>query len=493
MDIFFNGMKELLSLSNILYMNIGILLGAVFGAIPGLTVMLCLVLFLPFTYVLPPVASFMFLLGVYCAGSYGGSISAILIKTPGTPHAAATMLDGYPMTLQGKSKKALNVALISSTFGGIFSAFVLLFLSPQVAKLAQSMVTPDYFMICLFGLTIIAGVSGKSMLKGIISACIGILVSIVGLDPIDGLSRFSFSNIYLSSGFSLVVVLIGLFAICEAIDKVQSKVPIAKPVNTAVRKKENKLTKEDIKRIIKPGILASFIGVMVGIIPGTGAAIASFFSYDRAKNISKHKKEFGNGSIEGIAATETANNAVTGATLIPLLTLGIPGDAVVAIMLGSLMINGLTPGPNLFIDHGVTMYAIMIGLILINIFMFLQGKLLTNLFVKIVSVPVQILTPIIIVFCFAGVFSINNTTFSVSIAIIFAVVGYILKKLEFPIVPVLLGLVLGGLAEFNMRRALTISNGNWSIFVSTPLSIFFVVLITITVGMIIRNKIKESR
>ncbi|MGD1821432.1 MAG: tripartite tricarboxylate transporter permease [Pleomorphochaeta sp.] len=493
MDLFLQGFELLFNLPNFLYMNLGLLLGVIFGAIPGLTVILCIVLFLPFTYSLGAVESFMFLLGIYCSGSYGGSISAILIKTPGTPHAAATMLDGYPLTKRGHSMKALSVALRASTFGGIFSAVLLLFFAPQVAKFAQMMGTPEYFLICAFGLTIIAGVSGNSLTKGIITGAFGLFLSTIGIDAMSGGTRFIFNNINLYSGIALVISLIGLFALSEVLAKSEKQTKKEKVDTKTLEKHDDKLSKEEKKRIRKPMILSAIIGVIIGIIPGTGASMASFFSYDRSRKISKHPEEFGNGSIEGISACETANNAVTGATLIPLLTMGIPGDGSVAIMLGALMINGLTPGPNLFVENGSIMYAIMIGLIFVNIFMYLQGKFLTKWFARIISVPVEVLTPIIVMFCFAGAFSVNSSLFDISVTLVFAVIAYIVNKFGFSTIPILLGLVLGTLTEENFRRSLVLSDGNWSIFISSPICIAFIAMIVITVFLILKSQIQRNK
>ena len=399
----------LFTLENIIWINLGVFIGCVFAAIPGLSVILCIILFLPVTYTMKAIPGMMFLLGIYCAGGYGGSVSAILINTPGTPHAAATMLDGHPLSKMGRTKAALKIALYASTFGGIFSALVLLFLGPQVAKISAQLGTAEYFMVCLFGMTIIAGVSGKSLVKGIIAACLGLLIS------------------------------------------------------------------------------------CVGIVPGTGASEASWFSYNTAKNMSKHPEEFGHGSVEGVAAAESANNAVCGATLIPLLTLGIPGDGCVAIMLSALMINGLNPGLSLFTTDGAIMYAIMLGLILVNIFMFLQGKYLTSLFAKVVSIPQQILTPIIVIFCFAGAYSVNSSYFDLSVALVFGVMAWFMRKLELPAVPVLLGMVLGNMTETNFRRALLISDGSPRIFVSSVYCWIFIALIVVVILGILRGKMKEAK
>ena len=482
----------LFTLENILWINIGVFVGSVFAAIPGLSVILCVILFLPVTYSMTAIPGMMFLLGIYCAGGYGGSVSAILINTPGTPHAAATMLDGHPLSEQGRTKAALKIALYASTFGGIFSALMLLFLGPQVAKVAAQLGTAEYFMVCVFGLTIIAGVSGKSMIKGLISACLGLLISCVGSDPMTSYDRFTFGVPRLYLGLDLAICLIGLFALVEIMAKAERRLDRLN-LDTTQIKDDGIITKAEYKRMARPVLISSIIGVLVGIIPGTGASEASWFSYNTAKNMSKHPEEFGKGSVEGIAAAESANNAVTGATLIPLLTLGIPGDGTVAIMLSALMINGLNPGLSLFTTQGDIMYAIMLGLILVNVFMFLQGKFLTTIFAKVVSIPQEILTPIIVIFCFAGAYSVNGNYFDVGVALIFGILSWVLRKLELPPVPILLGLVLGSMTETNFRRALLISNGNPSIFFSSVYCIIFLVLIVGAVGTIVRGKMKERK
>ena len=482
----------LFTLENILWINIGVFVGSVFAAIPGLSVILCVILFLPVTYTMTAIPGMMFLLGIYCAGGYGGSVSAILINTPGTPHAAATMLDGHPLSRQGRTKAALKIALYASTFGGVFSALMLLFLGPQVAKIAAQLGTAEYFMVCVFGLTIIAGVSGKSIIRGLVSACLGLLISCIGTDPMTSYDRFTFGIPRLYLGLDLAVCLIGLFALVEILAKAEKKLGELR-LDTAKMHDDGKITRQEFKRMIRPVLMSSLIGVMVGIVPGTGASEASWFSYNTAKNLSKHPEEFGKGSVEGIAAAESANNAVTGATLIPLLTLGIPGDGTVAIMLSALMINGLNPGLSLFTTDGDIMYAIMLGLILVNLFMFIQGRFLTTLFAKVVSIPQEILTPIIVIFCFAGAYSVNENYFDVAVALVFGALAWVLRKLDLPPVPILLGLVLGRMTETNFRRALLISNGDASIFLQSIYCKIFLALIIIAVAAIVRGKLKEQK
>lgn len=482
----------LFTFENILWINIGVFIGAIFAAIPGLSVILCVILFLPVTYQLTAIPGMMFLLGIYCAGGYAGSVSAILINTPGTPHAAATMLDGHPLSKMGRTKVALKIALYASTFGGVFSALTLLFLGPQVAKVAAQLGTAEYFMVCLFGLTIIAGVSGKSIVKGIMAACLGLLLSCVGSDSMTGYDRLTFGIDRLYLGLDLAVCLIGLFALVEIMAKAEG---VVSNIKLNLRKKidDGILTKDEKKRIIRPIFLSSIIGVIVGIIPGTGASEASWISYSQAKNMSKHKEEFGKGSVEGIAAAESANNAVTGATLIPLLTLGIPGDGTVAIMLSALMINGLNPGLSLFTTDGDIMYAIMIGLILVNIFMLIQGLAFTRLFAKVLAIPQEILTPIIVIFCFAGAYSVNKNYFDITVVLAFGAIAWICRKLDLPAVPILLGLVLGNMTETNFRRALLLSDGDPSIFVSSPYCIGIIALIAVALYAIIKSKKIEMK
>ena len=396
------------------------------------------------------------------------------------------------LSICSKSQLVPLFVSIAGTFGGIFSALMLLFLGPQVAKVAAQLGTAEYFMVCVFGLTIIAGVSGKSIIRGLVSACLGLLISCIGTDPMTSYDRFTFGIPRLYLGLDLAVCLIGLFALVEILAKAEKKLGELR-LDTAKMHDDGKISRQEYKRMVRPVIMSSIIGVLVGIIPGTGASEASWFSYNTAKNLSKHPEEFGNGSVEGIAAAESANNAVTGATLIPLLTLGIPGDGTVAIMLSALMINGLNPGLSLFTTDGDIMYAIMLGLILVNLFMFIQGRFLTTLFAKVVSIPQEILTPIIVIFCFAGAYSVNENYFDVAVALVFGILAWILRKLDLPPVPILLGLVLGRMTETNFRRALLISNGDPSIFLKSIYCKIFLALIIIAVGAIVRGKWKEQK
>ena len=468
-------LQNLLTIENLIWINLGVFIGSVFAAIPGLTVILCIILFLPFTYQMTAIPGMMFLLGIYCAGGYGGSISAILINTPGTPHAAATMLDGYPLNQQGRTKAALKIALYASTFGGIFSALMLLFLAPQVAKVAAMLGTAEYFLVCLFGLTIIAGISGDSLSKGVMAACLGLLVSCIGADPMTSRARLTFGVERLYLGLDLAICLIGLFALVQVMTKAERK---EDRLILDTSKIENGLdiTKEEKKRMLRPMLVSSIIGTIIGIIPGTGASMASWFSYDRARSMSKHPEEFGKGSVEGIAAAESANNAVTGGALIPLLTLGVPGDVVTAIMLGALMIQGMTPGPLLFQEQGTLVYSIFIALFVSNVFMLLLGYYAVRLFAKVVLIPGGILMPLVTTLCVVGGYALNNSNFDLAVMAGFGLLGYIMTKARFPLAPLLLAMILSGIIETNFRRALSISNQDFSVFFTRPVCAAFLAI-----------------
>ncbi|MCC8189528.1 MAG: tripartite tricarboxylate transporter permease [Planctomycetes bacterium] len=470
----------LCTVESLLFINFGLAVGIIFGALPGLTATMGVALFLPVTFSLDPLPGILLLLGVYCGGIYGGSITAILIKTPGTPASAATVLDGYTMAANGHPGKALDVALVASTIGGVISAGVLLFLAPQVARAALRFGSPERFMLAMFGLSIIATISGRQIFKGIIAASIGLFVGCIGLDPIEGLPRFTFGMNDMMAGVDITPALIGLFAISEIFNKVYMGDVTISEKNRTFAKESMSLA--EVRACGKDIVKSSLIGTVIGAIPGTGAAIASFLSYMEARRTSRTPEKFGTGHINGIAAPEAGNNGVTGATLIPLLTLGIPGDSVTAIMLGALMMKGLTPGPQLFRTQAVLMYTIMIGLIFVNVFMFFQGKLFLRLFVNVSKIPTTLLSTILVVLCVIGGFSGNNSLFDVFLMIGFAVVGYLFLKLNMPPVPMLLALILGPMAEENLRKSLLLSKGSWTIFLTKPISLVFFIITVLAVS-----------
>ena len=379
---------------SLLWMNIGLAAGIIIGALPGLTGTMGIALLLPLTYGMSSIHGMMLLLGVYCGGIYGGSITAILINTPGTPASAATSLDGYPMAQQGHAKRALHDALAASMIGGLISCIILLTCAPMVAKFALNFGAREYFALSLFGLTIIASVGGKSVLKGLLMGFAGLLLGCVGIDSLEGVSRFTFGNNYLTGGFNIIPVLIGLFAITEIMTKSRD---INKAVGTTVAVEEEKVSFADVLRYKIVLLKSSVIGAFIGAVPGTGAAIASFLAYNEAHRTSKHPEEYGMGSEEGLVACESSNNAVTGATMIPLLTLGIPGDTNTAVLLGALTMQGIQPGPMLFTKQANWVYSIMIGMVLINLFMYLQGRLFVKGFSNITKISTKIMVPCLVV------------------------------------------------------------------------------------------------
>ncbi len=469
-------LKSIFSLSSLLMMNVGIAAGIIIGALPGLNIIFALAVLLPFTFGMSSTSGMFLLLGSYIGATYGGSISAILINTPGTPAACATIIDGHPLAKNGRASDALKTALIGSVIGGIISSFALMFFAPNIAKVALKITSPEYFALCIFGLTSVIGISEGSIIKGIIMALIGLFLSTVGIDPSTGTQRFMFGNMQLLAGFKVVTVMLGTFAMTEILfksEEIFDKRP-DKVKKIVLEKSTVKLM--DLLKYWKTIIKSSLIGIGIGAIPGTGAAIAATFAYNETRRNSKNPKKFGKGSIEGVLAPETANNAVTGATLIPLLTLGIPGDAAVAVLLGALTMQGITPGTELFSSGSYWVYAIMGGIFVINFFLYFQGSLFLRGFANIVRVPSIVLIPCIMILCTVGAFAIDNTTFDVYIMIIFGLFGYIMKQFDFPITPLPIGMVLGKLTETNLRRALIFSDGDPSIFIRRPISATILVI-----------------
>jgi len=481
---------SLFTWQNLLFMNLGLFAGIIIGALPGLTATLGVALLMPMTFGMSMVPGIVLLLGVYCGGIYGGSITAILIKTPGTPASAATALDGYPLAQQGRSGYALDAALKASTFGGIFSALVLIFVAPQIARFALSFSAVEYFALSLFGLTIISSISGKNQVKGLISGMLGLLVSCVGIDPINGTSRFVFKTDLLA-GIDVIPAMIGLFAITEIINKSRS---VFKDTGTMQAFSSKGIPGREFWSKWVNLLRSSAIGTFIGAVPGTGATTASFLSYNEAKRASKDKESFGKGNIDGLIASEAANNGVTGATLIPLLTLGIPGDTVTAILLGAFMMQGVTPGPLLIVNNPQTIYTIMFSLLVVNVFMLLQGKFFVRIFANVTRIPVALLIPILVNLCMLGSYAGNNSVFDVKLSIIFGLVGYLLTLLDVPLTPMVIAMVLGDICESNMRRGVNMASGSYSIFFTRPVSLVLIIISVISlVYPLIRTLIEDLR
>lgn len=484
LDNIINALPNVFTLANLVYANLGLFFGIIIGALPGLTATMGVVLMLPLTFAMDPVPSIVLLLGVYFGGIYGGSITAILLNTPGTPASAATAWDGNPLARQGKAGKALDMALIASFAGGIISAFCLLFFAPTIANYALKFGAPDMFSLCLFGLTIIVSMCSKDLVKGLSMAGLGLLLASIGLDPIGGIERMTFGIRGFTGGIDLVTALIGLFAIGEILFKVlkidEKDVLVTDDISGTC-------DRHDLRQCMSTIGIGSLIGVIIGAIPGTGSVIASFLSYDTAKKRSKHPEEFGKGSLEGVAASESANNGVTGAALIPLLTLGIPGDTVTAVMLGALMMQNLTPGPMLFSTHGDLVYAMILSAFIVNVFMLLQGKLLIKPFSHVTKIPMRLMVPILTVLCLTGTFALRNTMFDVRVMLLFGIISFFAMKNGYPTTPMVLAFVLGPSAEKFLRKALMLSKGDWSIFVTKPISLVFLILAVLSLVLALRK------
>lgn len=492
-QVILSAFSQLFTLENLVFVNLGIFIGILFGAIPGLNGNLAITVLIPFTFKLPTIPALLMLTAIFFGSNFGGSITAILINTPGTNAAAATLLDGYPLSKKGKTRKALDMTLTASTFGGLVSALCLLFFAPQISKVAIKFGAPEYFALAVFGLSVIASVSGKSILKGLISGGFGILIATVGIDSVSGVTRFTFGSLSMYSGVKMLAVLLGVYAVAQMIGRVNGT---EEDGSASVLKKsdpKDKLTLRELKTTIVTMIKSSSIGAFIGAIPGTGGAIASYIAYNEAKRCAKQGEKFGEGELKGIAAPEAANNGATAATLIPLLTLGIPGDAVAATLLGAFTMHGLVVGPKLFETSGPAVYAILIGCVFSQIFMFLQGKYMLPLFVKITHIPKELLTALLMVICCTGAFSLANTSFDVRVMLLFGCIAYFMQKVDLPPVPIILGIVLGPIAEANLRNSLVLSGGSWTIFLKRPICLAFIVLTFVLIILLKKNDKKQQR
>ena len=453
---------------NLLAIAASVTLGIVIGCLPGLSAAMGVALLLPMTFTMDPATGLIVLGGIYCGASFGGSISAILIHTPGTPAAAATALDGYQMTLKGKAGKALATSCISSFFGGLLSCISLYFFAPFLAKLAMKFASPENFWLSIFGLTIIAGVSSKSLLKGLMSGAFGLLLSTIGMDPMEGVKRFQFGQVALYDGINTTCALIGLFSMSQVLILAEKKIK-TRGGNVVAVKDKMMLTWAEFKLITPTSLRSWIIGNIIGILPGAGASIACFMGYNEAYRFSKHKEEFGHGAIEGIAGPEAANNAVTGGSLIPMLTLGIPGESVTAVLMGGLIIQGLQPGPELFTRYAPMTYTFFAGFVIVQFFMLAIGLLGSRGFAHISRLSDAILIPCVTVLCVVGSFAIRKNFVDVVLMLIFGVLGYLVRKFDLNPAAIVLALILGPIGERGLRRSLLLSGGNPAILFSTPL------------------------
>jgi putative tricarboxylic transport membrane protein len=458
----------LLNPVNFLYVFLGITGGIIVGALPGLTATMGCALLIPFTFGRPPVEGLLMLMGIFCGGIYGGSISSILIRTPGTPSAAATALDGYPLTLKGQAGKAIGASTVASFCGGTIGALIMTFLSPQIARFGLRFGPPEFFALALFGLGMIVTVSGRSLLKGLIAALFGLLLTTIGFDPLSGVARFTFGSENLLGGITFIPALIGLFGYAQVFRNIEKM----KLVPHAKSRIENILpTFSEIRSNLGTIIKSALIGTFIGSIPGTGCEVAAFASYAEAKRTSKNPREFGTGVLKGVVAPEAGNNAATGGAMIPMLTLGIPGDAVTAVLLGALTIHGLQPGPMLFSDHLDIVYPIFAGMIMAQLVLLVVGLSGARLFASIINIDRRVLTPVIFFLCVVGSYSMRFSFFDVGLSLVVGIIAYFMEYYDYSVSPVLIALILGPMAEQNLRRALIISHGDPLIFIQRPISV----------------------
>jgi putative tricarboxylic transport membrane protein len=459
-------------------MAVGVAGGLIAGAIPGFTIAMAVVLTLPFTFSMPPEQGLATMVSVLVGGLSGGLMAGILTGIPGTPSSVATTFDGFPMARRGQPGLALGIGVWSSFFGGIFSAFCLMTLAPQLARIGLEFHPWDYFMLVMFALTITASLAGKYLVKGLIAGAVGLLVRTVGEDEAVGMARFDFGSDALLAGFDFIAVLIGLFAFSQLLNDVRDPVTATKSLAERGTVKANIEHRQALKEIAKRWIVvvrSATIGVFTGILPGAGGSVANILAYDQAKKASKQPHKFGTGTPEGIIAPESSNNAVEGGALITLMALGIPGDVTAAVMLGALLIHDVIPSPTFIRDNPVLAYSIFTSFFIATVMMITMQSFMLRVFVLVTRIRMYMLASIILGFCGIGVFALNNVTFDLWTLFWFGIVGFTMRQLGFPLAPMILGVVLGNIAELNLARAMAITP-DLTPFFTRPWSLFFLIM-----------------
>tara|TARA_R110000824_G_scaffold52692_3_gene146061 strand:+ start:49865 stop:51376 length:1512 start_codon:yes stop_codon:yes gene_type:complete len=487
MDSILIFLTESIHVSLILPALLGVAWGIVGGSLPGISPSITMALLLPFTYALEPSMAIVLLASTYIGAEYGGSIPAILIRTPGTNAAAASVIDGYEMNQQGKAGLALGISLYSGVIGSFVGLFFLVLLSQPLAQMALAFTPPAYFALGVLGLSVIVSLAEESLVKGLIAALFGLMIATIGTDPVSGISRFTFGVSDLLSGIQPILIMVGLFAMSELLKQASALEDIRVKAAPRILFPDNKLK----KRLILPQSIGALFGGFEGVIPGAGGTIASFMSYNEARRWSKSKDEFGKGSPEGIAAPETANNTVAGTSLIPLLSFGIPGSNSTAILLGGFLIHGLIPGPMLFARSGDVVGDLYTGLFFAAIALFFIGIAMMPVCIWLVNKPRPYLNAFILALIMSGIYSINNSLFDLSVMLVAGVIGYFMRLFNFPFLPTILGLVLGFMIESNFRRSLLLSGDDLSIFINDRISLVLLSLAVIFVfGSLLRRLIR---
>lgn len=478
LSLFQTGFAEILTPFCLFIIFAGVVLGILFGAIPGLTGSMALALCLPLTYTLSPVQAFGLIMGIYIGGCSGGLISAVLLGIPGTPSSIATTFDGYPMAQKGDAGKALGIGIFYSFLGGSFSFLVLFFIAPPIASYAIKFSPVEYFSIALFSLTLISSLSGRNLAKGVASGLVGVCLSFVGISAVDATPRMTFGIEALNGGLALLPALIGLFAVSELIKAggVRKKLEVIHDYKI----KGFGFSFREFKEQLANFSISSFIGTGIGILPGIGGITSNILSYVAVKNKSKYPEKFGTGIMDGIVASESSNNASIGGALVPLITLGIPGDGFTAIVLGAFMIHGLNPGPMLMKNSSALVYAVFASLIVANLMTVLVEYFGIRMFVRMLSIPKHVMLSIVLVLSVVGAIGLNNRLFDAWTVLVFGAIGYGMSRLDFPMTPIILGFILGPIAETNLRRGLMMTEGSFLPFVTSPISCVFLILAVVS-------------
>ena len=481
------GLRNLMGVGPLLVVVAGVVVGILGGAMPGISPSMAVAILLPFTFGMSPTMGMVMICAIYLASNYGGSITAVMINTPGTPSAVVTAFDGYPLAKNGKPGYGLGISLVASVWGGFIGIIILILFSAPLAKIALKFWPAEYFALALMGLSTVSSMAGRKWAESLIAVLLGLLLNTVGLDHVNGVSRFTFDVLNLYDGFSFVPALIGLFALSEVFSNVESgdfKVYSATGEDKVDLWPSFKTYWSLKWSIIRSGIM----GTLIGIFPGAGGTIASFLAYDVEKRLSKHPEEFGKGAYEGVAASEAANSSSVGGALVPLLTLGIPGSASTAVLIGALMIHELRPGPELFTKQPELVYTLFSSLFVANIVLYFLGMWGSRLWVKVTRVPKTVLYPMIFAFSIVGSYAVRSSVFDVGVCLGFGVMGWILKKFHYPLSPIVLGLVLGSLIEENLQ--MTLIMGGPSLFYTRPLS---AALLAITAVLLIAPVVAERK
>lgn len=498
MEAILEGISLSLSVNALFGIVIGVVLGQVLGSIPGLTAAMAVALLVPFSFYFDPWVGIPMMLAMFKGSLFGSSIPAILLRTPGTPAAAATVIDGYPLARAGKGGKALRTVLFASVFGDAFSDICLIFGSGALAAIAIRFGPSEYTILVLFALMSLVSLNSGSSWRGVVAILVGVLLGCIGLDPINGTARLTFGNAELFDGVGLIPMLIGFLAISEVFTQLEQ--PLKKLGQRAIefskKKEDNQLSRQEKRDLLPTLLRSSIIGTVTGALPGLGSTVAAFIAYNEARRTAKNPEEFGKGSIHGIAAPEAANNAVSGANLIPLLAFGIPGDVAAALILGALLIQGITPGPLAFRDNPVPIYAIFSAMLLANIVNYLVGIAYIPLAKKMVSVSKRLLFPAVLVFASAGAYAMRGSLFDVQMMFVFGLIGWLMSKLRFPTVLLLIGFILTPILERSARQTLILvsASDGWLAFVqSRPVLMILLGVLAFLTVLVIRQRISMRR